>query len=292
MTTADRGNEHAPSKLSTPWVFLMLTFGISWLFWIPTALSGKSIDTFPVSLLFYLGGVGPPLAGIILTYLIQGKEGRRKYWQRVIDFKCISSRWYAVILLIIPTLTALAILLDILDGGSGAQFETAARFLNRPLKILPFSAFILLFGPLPEELGWRGYELDRLQAKWNALTSSLVLGTAWSLWHFPLVFIEGTYQNGLGVGTLSFWLFMVAMLPESILMTWIYNNNRRSTLSAVMFHFMINFTGELFTATERVELFQVFLLTAAVLAIIVVWGPKTLTRRQESLAALQKAAIE
>ena len=59
-----------------------------------------------------------------------------------------------------------------------------------------------------------------------------------------------------------------------------------------MFHFMINFTGELFTATERVELFQVFLLTAAVLAIIVVWGPKTLTRRQESLAALQKAAIE
>ncbi len=132
-------------------------------------------------------------------------------------------------------------MLDLLAGGNGAQFETVARFVNQPLTILPFAAFILLFGPLPEELGWRGYALDRLQAKWNALASSLVLGTAWSLWHLPLFFIEDTYQNGLGLGTLPFRLFMMAMLPETILMTWIYNHNRRSTLSAVIFQFIDQF---------------------------------------------------
>jgi membrane protease YdiL (CAAX protease family) len=287
MITVDRGNVHALSKLSTPWVFLLLTFGISWLFWIPAALSGQGIDTFPVSLLFYLGGAGPPLAGIILTYLTQEMEGRRDYWQRIIEFKRIGAGWYAVILSIIPVLAVISILLDILAGGSGAQFETITRFLKQPLTVLPFATFTLLFGPLPEELGWRGYALDRLQVKLSALTSSLILGAAWSLWHFPLFFIEGTYQNGLELGTLPSWLFMMAMVPESILMTWIYNNNQRSTLSAVMFHFMINFTGELFTATERAELFQVLLLTVAALAVIVVWGPKTLTRGQVSLDAVK-----
>jgi len=33
----------------------------------------------------------------------------------------------------------------------------------------------LLFGLLPEEMAWRGHVLDGLQARWNALTASLVL---------------------------------------------------------------------------------------------------------------------
>ncbi len=58
---------------------------------------------------------------------------------------------------------------------SGTQFETVASFLTQPLAILTFAAFTLLFGPLLEELSWRGYALDWLQAKWNALASSLDL---------------------------------------------------------------------------------------------------------------------
>ena len=54
-----------------------------------------------------------------------------------------------------------------------------------------------------EELGWRGYVLDRLQEKRSALVSSLILGVVWSLWHLPLFFVQGSYQAGLGVGTLG-----------------------------------------------------------------------------------------
>jgi hypothetical protein len=104
----------------------------------------------------------------------------------------------------------------------------------------------------------------------------------WALWHLPLFFIDGTYQNSLGLGTLSFWLFMIATIPESILMTWIFNNNQRSTLSAVLFHSMINITGELIEATERAEFLQVSLLIVTAITVIIVWGPKTLTRGQES----------
>jgi len=55
------------------------------------------------------------------------------------------------------------------------------RFLQQPWMFIPFALFILVFGPLPEELAWRGYALDALQVKWNALTSSLILGVAWTV---------------------------------------------------------------------------------------------------------------
>jgi len=56
----------------------------------------------------------------------------------------------------------------------------------------------------------------------------------------------------------------------------------------VIFHFKINFTGELFTATERVELLYALLLIAAAITVTVVWGPEKLTREQVSLGAVKK----
>jgi membrane protease YdiL (CAAX protease family) len=265
-----------PSRRSSPWLYFALAYGWSWLCWIPAALSGRSVQTFPVASLLYLGGLGPPLAAIVLTYLTQGREGRRDYWRRVVDFRRICAGWYAVILLTFPLLIGLTVLLDVLTGGAVPRFEAAARFLSRPLSILPFAFFMLVFGPLPEELGWRGYALDQLQARWGALASSLVLGTAWALWHLPLFFIQGTYQNGLGLGTLRFWLFFGDLVPKSVLYTWIYNNNRRSTMSAVLFHFVGNFTGELFTLPDRAESFKVLLVVVAALVVTAIWGPKTL----------------
>jgi membrane protease YdiL (CAAX protease family) len=273
-----------PSKRSSPWPYFALAYGVSWLFWVPAALLGRDVTRFPAMLLLYLGGVGPPLAAIVLTYLTQSRAGRRDFWSRVVDLRRIGVGWYAIILLTFPALIGLAALLDVLTGGAVPRFETAARFLSRPLAILPFALLMLIFGPLPEELGWRGYALDRLQARWGALASSLVLGAVWALWHLPLFFIRGTYQHGLGMGSLRFWLFFADLVPKSVLYTWIYNNNRRSTLSAVLFHFMGNLSGELFTLPERAELYKVLWGAVAALAVIAIWGPGTLARRRTSPA--------
>jgi membrane protease YdiL (CAAX protease family) len=149
------------------------------------------------------------------------------------------------------------------------------------VSILPFAIFTLFFGPLPEELGWRGYALDRLQEKYGALVSSLILGIVWTLWHMPLFFIKGSYQNSLGWGTVAFWWYMSDKTFESILMTWIYNHNQRSTLSAVLFHFMINFVGELFALTERADFYQIVVWAMAAILVVLIWGPKTLARESD-----------
>ncbi len=270
-------------RIKILWLFFILTFIFSWLFWIIGVLLHEAEHAIHVQVFHYIGGAIPPLMAILLIYRLHTPEERRDYWQRVIGFKRIGIKWYAVIFLAAPVLAGLGALLDMVIGGKGAAPEMAARFISHPLSIIPYAIFILLFGPLPEELAWRGYALELLQKKWNAITSSLFLGAVWTVWHIPLFFIPGSYQHGLGLGTLGFWLFMADKIPQSVLMTWVYNNNRRSTLSAILFHFSVNFFGELFELSARAELFYIILWILAAMVVTAFWGPENLVRNERNM---------
>ena len=262
------------SRLSSPWAYFIATFAWTWLIWGVAILMGATIETGAVFGL--LGVIGPMVMGIAFTYLTRDQEGRRDYWKRVIDFKRIPGKWFLVIFLFVPILIILSALLDIITGGSGATWGEAARnVLTNPVSILPSILFASLI-PFIEELGWRGYVLDRLQEKRSALVSSLILGVLWSLWHLPLFFVPGSYQAGLGVGTLAFWLFMIGIVPLNLPFTWIYNNTGRSTLAVILFHSMVNFTGELIALTERADTYSILLWFVAAIGITVIWGAKTL----------------
>lgn len=269
------------ARLSSPWAYIILVYLFSWAFTIPAALSGVSLDESAALMVTYaLGGLGPAIAAVLLVYLTQDREGHRDYWRRIVDYKRITPRWYCAIFLTVPVITALAGLVDRLFGGQGLRPEAAARLLEQPLHIVPFALFTLLFGPLPEEIGWRGYALDRLQARQSALASSLVLGAAWAVWHLPQFFVRGTYQHGLGFGSPSFWIFvLVGTTTSSILYTWIYNNTGQSTLSAILFHFMQNFAGELFELSARAELYSAVLTVLAAVVVVAIWGSGSLTNR-------------
>ena len=243
-------------------------------------LSGQNITVFPTVLLLVLGGLSPALAALILTYLTQGPEGRHDYWRRVIAIKRIRIGWYGVIFLLSPLYSAMALLTGIFIEGKVPLLETAASYLRSPLTILPFATFTLLYGPVPEELGWRGYALDRLQRKWGALTSSIVLGVFWSLWHLPMFFMKGSLMSEVfPLGSVRFWIaFGPGILAESVIMTWIYNNTQRSTLSAILFHFMMNFTGEFLRLPGDFKNYQFLWLIVIAIVVVIIWGPATLTR--------------
>ena len=267
------------SKTANPWRFFLLALGISWFFWVWVILLNWHIWRFPAVLFGAAGLFGPALAEIILVARAHVPEGWHDYWQRVFDFGRIGGRWHLVIWLTFPAINGLAILLNVLAGAPVPVFDTASALLSQPWRILPFAAFVLVFGPLPEELGWRGYALDGLQARFNALVSSLILGTVWSLWHLPLFFMRGTFQHDvLKFGTLDFWSFISGPVITSILFTWIYNNTDRSTLSAILFHFMANFTGELMPLTVQARAYSLVLVTILSVIVVIIWGPKTLTR--------------
>ena len=256
-----------------------LTYGLSWAIWVPFILSGKTVNS-PVPSLIIACSV-PSLVGILLTHLTSDSAGRVDFWKRVISFKLIGLRWYAVILFLFPLLLALGLLTNKLFGGSLPPLRGAERTLMQPAALVLFIGANIIGGPLGEELGWRGFALDRLQGKWNALIASLVLGIIWTAWHFPLFYIKGTPQQGMGFGTFLFWLWSLQVVSLSVLTTWVYNNTHRSILSAVFMHFMFNSTYGIIQQDGQPippSTFTANTIIIAIAAVIVIglWGGKTM----------------
>ena len=273
-------------KLASPWVYFLATFAWTWLIWGTGILLGFTAETGEGLIVALLGVIGPLVTGIGFTYFTRDIKGRRDYWKRIVDFKRIPAKWYLVIFLFVPVLNGLAALLDRMSGGTGGTWGEAARnVLSDPLSIVPSILFASLI-PFIEELGWRGYVLDRLQEKHTALVSSLILGVVWALWHLPLFFVPGSYQAGLGVGSLAFWLFMIGIVPLNLPFTWIYNNTGRSTLAVILFHAMVNFTGELMALSERADTLSIALWFVAAMTIATIWGTKTLRREKEQTPSI------
>jgi membrane protease YdiL (CAAX protease family) len=230
-----------------------------------------------------LGLLGPMLGGIGFTYFTRSKETWLEYWSRIIDPKRIRLNWYLIIFLLVPGLYAAAMLLDIASGAPVLVRERLTAYLSAPLTIAPFLLRVFIYGPVPEELGWRGYALDRLQARWNALVSSLILGAIWAIWHVPLFFIKDTLFYNQGIWSLWFWLFVVEVIPTAVIYTWIFNNTRRSTLAAILFHFMSNVTAEFANVTDLTNMYQTLLWIIAAIVVVALWGAGTLTRREHAL---------
>lgn len=279
--------QHLTAKQSkNPFLFFTLTFALTWFFWVPAAAISRGTSSFPQGILNFLGGFCPTVTGILFVYRTQDEECRQAFWKRVFRFRLIGARWYAFILLVFPVLVTLSVVPEILWGAGTPFFPYLAALAAKPLLLLllPVIALqVVLIGPLSEELGWRGYALDALQTKWSAFASGLIVGIFWSLWHLPLFFIvdETNFYYEWGFGTALFWLFLLRMTLLSVVITWVYNNNRRSILSAILLHFMYNFTFSfVYPVPESMHFYGTFLLLVLVMGIVLIWGPRTLTRRR------------
>lgn len=231
--------------------YLTLMVGLTWLFWIPAAfLEGAALNT-PLLVLYFLGGVTPALVTVILVLRDYGPAQQHRFWARVVDLRRIGLAWYGLILLTPPLLAVMAGMVDRSLGGPGLNMDPLTAFLSAPLSLLGVALFMLVLGPLPEEIAWRGYALDVARPRLAAAVAAVVIGLYWTVWHLPLFWVEGTYQHGLGMGTPAFWLYMLDKVPQSLVMVWICVNNRYSIAAAVLLHFMVNFTGEVTDLTIR-----------------------------------------
>lgn len=261
-----------------PWRFVLTAFGFTWLICLPGVLAkfGWLTLPFPVLVLVAVSQFGASLAGFVAVYREGGTDGVRRLFKRALDVR-IPIRWLIPALILPLVLGGGALLLRRLSGGVLPPLELLAQ----PVAILPLFVFIfLLQGPVPEEFGWRGYALGRLQERWSALTASLILGMLWALWHLPLFYMEGVAQS-----LLPFWAFAIQVTAASVLMTWLYNNTDGNLLIALLFHTMINLSIALFPPVDLAQggdvqtfIYLMALYVLAALLVVLRWGPQTLGR--------------
>jgi len=225
--------------------FFTGTFALSWLVWIPAAFTGQKAMEFPTVLLYALGGFAPTIIGLWMLYRTASAQVRRSFWHRLIDFRAIRPGWYALIVLIFPVVTGLGMLINSLLGGEQPgmmQWNQIAADPSMLVVSLLMSLVITLFlGPLSEELGWRGFALDRMITRWGFFRAALLMGFVWGAWHLPLFFIPGTTHYIWGFGSAFFWLFLATIVPLSLLVALAYQQNSRSILAAVLVHMMHNY---------------------------------------------------
>jgi membrane protease YdiL (CAAX protease family) len=91
-----------------------------------------------------------------------------------------------------------------------------------------------------EEIGFRGYALEKLQNKLGPLVGTLILGAFFGAWLLPEFFQPGSFQYAMG-GLRFYPWFILTEIGWSVLMTWVYNKTNKSSLIAgYLFHAAFN----------------------------------------------------
>lgn len=220
-------------------VGVLLMFLYTWA--IELANSGILPFGVPPAVVLTLGW-GFILVSVLMTWVTLGKAAMVTFLKRLLIWR-VGWMWWLVALLLLPALQFASILLTSWLTAVPADFSSPMIRSIVPLDVplLALAAPWLVFELLTngEEWGWRGYILPRLQAKYNALIASLIVGLLWSVWHLPKFLGSGLNNER------SFLWFTVGLLALSVLFTWLYNNTRGSILLVVLFHATQNTVGVL-----------------------------------------------
>lgn len=281
-----------PLRVSHVAGFLALSHGWTWAFWGLAALLGTSVWQWPAVLFFYIGGAGVVIGGVVMTGSVYGARGLRELGRRVIDPRPIRVRWWAVIALFYPLLAFAAAALALAFGATDQPLDLqgAASLAARPAALLALIGFILLIGPLPEEIGWRGYLQDRLQVRASALVAALLVGAVWWVWHLPLFALPG-YYDAFPRGVPSPLDSLLGIMPAAVLYAWVYNNTSRSVLAVILFHFMENFTSQFLGIADAARPYRLALMIGLAVTVVAWSGARHLRRARTAEATPAARAL-
>lgn len=244
-----------------PEIYFILTFVVTYLLWSVGAFFSFQVEKSGISLLLMLFGLMTPFLISLAMILISGNPGLRKdFVKRLIDPRLINTGILPVFLLIMPVAVLLSILISIPLGGAVSQFHFAEgfSFSSGALPVL----LLLLLAAIFEELGWRGYAFDSLLSRFNYFKASLVFGILWSLWHLPLIFVNDSYQYKIFHENIWFGVnFFLSIIPMGIIISWICIKNRKSIGAAIIFHFIINISQEMFAITQVTKCIETVVLS-------------------------------
>ncbi len=258
-------------------VFFLLALLISWAGWIPyAAVEANLLDWIVPAEVIWIAEFGPSLAALVITFWLNGKQGLKKLWIGLTKWK-VKYFWYVFAILLTPAIILLTLAISSVFTGISydlanlSQWDT--NFITRTEAFTPSlgiisgisqmmkngplaTAFFFLLlsitnGGLSEEIGWRGFALDRwLENKRGLLISSFFVSILWAFWHTGTLFWKTILTTNLQEASIFaityLFQYMLLVFPLSILYTILYEGSGRSILLAVLFHAFYNISIAVF----------------------------------------------
>ena len=247
-----------------PVLFFVLTYLFTWMFWIPAAFVPENAGT----LLMLLGLLAPAAVSTVFVLASGSDALKRDLKNKLVGFYKV--KWGNVFLavLVFAAVIVCSILLSLLFGQPLNQFSFTEDFSFTGVGIA--GAFLTItIAAIIEEVGWKGYCEDSIGNYMNWFWESMIFGVLWSFWHFPLLFIQGTYQAGLMVNPLYVINFFVSGIPMGFVITWVYLASDRSILACMVFHFFVNFLQEKIAMTPETKCVETLVITLAAAVIVI-----------------------
>ena len=213
--------------------YFVLTLIISWgslllIMGVGGILGTTAVPTERMPLLYLGMLLGPSLSGLLMIGLVYGRLGIRELLLRLRHWH-VGVGWYVIAILTSPGLLAATLLLLSLCSPT---FVPGILTSSDKATLLVSGLVAGILVGIFEELGWTGFAIPRLRLRYGVLTTGLIVGLVWGLWHMPL-FIASANASQSVPPLLKLAVLLFSFLPAfRVLMVWVYD--RTGSLLVVM----------------------------------------------------------
>jgi membrane protease YdiL (CAAX protease family) len=182
---------------------------------------------------------GPFISGILMNFLVDGRKGLRKLLSRYVHWRA-EGRWYAIAVLTGPVLVAAVLFgLSLFDQKFLPGIITTKDKMG---SVIFGVGWGLMGGGLLEETGWTGFAVPQLRKQYNILSTGLIVGVLWGVWHFMIAFWASNYLSGVDSWTMfvaSFMAFYLLALPAyRVLLVLVYDRTENLPVIMLMHAFL------------------------------------------------------
>jgi membrane protease YdiL (CAAX protease family) len=227
-------------------IFFALTFAVTEACFIAAAALSQGLPAgagpgLGINALGLLGTFAPAFVALGLTARAEGRDGVRALLGRMFHWQ-VRARWYVFAVGYFAAIKLAVALLHRWVTGAWPRFGELPWYLM--LAATVFSTVV--GGQSGEELGWRGYALPRLAARFGLGGASVILGVIWACWHLPLFYLKGADTYGQ-----SFPVFLLQAVAISVAMAWLWWRTNGSLLLTMLMHAAINNTKDIVPSAVR-----------------------------------------
>ncbi len=205
--------------------YYALTLAISWGYWILLLAQGKRVV--PGSTVSHFPGLlGPFLAALIVTALLDGKRGLWDLLSRMVRWR---TAWpWGVIAALSPLFIVLfAFGLLNLFGTPFPDLDEFRSFPGLPpgMSLIEIILLVFVTNGYGEEVGWRGFALEKWLPKYGKFGATIRVAALWIFWHTPLFWLNRSMAALIGPMLVG-WI--IALVSGAFLMAYLYLVNGRS----------------------------------------------------------------